>query len=178
MVNREQLRAQGLWAYETGRLRAAARVALVLIPAAAVCLLESRGRGTCACLAVMLLGLAIWLRWKNRRGGKAVTTGLLAGSVPLVAGLALDRLDLQCGLAGGAASCTGFAVLLGGAAGVFIAFRESKGRRQLWSATTAAGIAALAASLGCVRLGVVGLASVIAGIAIGTLGGAVTAKRA
>jgi hypothetical protein len=178
MVSRERLRAQGLWAYETGRLRAALRVAPVLIPAAAVCLLESRGREACACLAVLLIGLAIWLRWKNRRGFEAVTTGLLAGSAPLVAGLALDHFDLQCGLGGGATACTGLAILLGGAAGVFIAFRESKGRRQLWSAVTAAGVAALAASLGCVRLGFVGLASVIAGIAMGMAGAAVTARRA
>ena len=177
MVNREQLRTQALWAYETGRLRAASRIALVLIPAAAVCLLESRGRGTCACTSVALLGLAIWLRWRNRRGFEAVSTGLLAGSVPLVAGLFLDRFDLQCGLAGGSTFCTGFAVLLGGTAGVFIGVRENKRRRQLWSAVTAAAVAALAASLGCVRLGVVGLASIVAGIALGVVG-ATAARRA
>jgi hypothetical protein len=178
MVSREQLRAQGLRAYETGRLRVASRIALPLVPAAAICLVESRGRGTCACLAFMLLGLAIWLRWRNRRGFEAVTTGLLAGAVPLMAGLALDRFDLQCGLAGGSTFCSAFAVLLGGAAGVVIAVRERKGRWQLWSAVTAAGIAALAASLGCVRLGVVGLASVVAGIALGLTVAAATARRA
>jgi hypothetical protein len=178
MVNREQLRAQGLWAYETGRLRAASRVALVVVPAAAVCLMESRGRGACACLAVVLLGLAIWLRWRDRRGFDAVTTGLLAGSVPLVAGLLLDRFDLQCGLAGGSTFCAGGAILLGGAAGVFIAVREAKGRRRLWSALTAAAIAALAACLGCVRLGIVGLVSTIAGIVLGLVGAAATRRRA
>jgi len=176
MVNREQLRAQGLWAYETGRLRVASRVALLLVPAATICLFETRGRGACACFAFVLLGLAIWLRWRNRRGFEAVTTGLLAGSIPLIAGLTLDRFDLQCGLAGGSAFCTGFGVLLGGGAGAFIAVRESRGRRQLWSALTAAGIAALAASLGCVRLGLVGLASVIGGIALGLAGTAATRR--
>jgi hypothetical protein len=125
----------------------------------------------------LLLALAVWLRWRNRRGFEAVTTGLLAGSVPLVTGLALDRLDLQCGLAGGSTFCTGLAVLLGGAAGVFIARREGKGRRQLWSALTAAGVATLAAGLGCVRLGVLGLASIVAGIALGVVVGAATTRR-
>jgi hypothetical protein len=126
----------------------------------------------------MLLGLAVWLRWRDRRGFEAVTTGLLAGSVPLVAGLMLDRFDLRCGFAGDATFCTGLAVLLGGAAGVFIGVREHKRRRQLLSAVTAAAIAALAASLGCVRLGVVGLASVVAGIALGLVGAAAATRRA
>ena len=176
MVNREDLRAQALWAYERGRLRAASRIALVLIPAALVCLLESRGREACACTSVALLGMAVWLRWRDRRGFDAVTTGLLAGSLPLIAGLLLDRMDFQCGLAGGSPLCTGFAGLLGGAAGVFIAVRENRRRRQVWSAVSAAAIAALAASLGCVRLGVVGLASVVAGIAVGLVGAAVARR--
>ena len=90
----------------------------------------------------------------------------------------LDRFGVQCGLAGGSTFCTGFAVLLGGAAGAFIGVREHKRQRQLWSAITAAAIAALAAGLGCVRLGVVGLASVVAGIALGLIGAAAAARRA
>ena len=175
MVSREQLRAQGLRAYETGRLRAASRVALLLVPAAAVCLLESRTRGACACLAVALLSLAIWLRWRNRTGLESVTTGLLAGSVPLLAGLVLDRLDLQCGVGGSATLCTGVALLLGGASGVFIGLRES--RRRFWSTTAACAVGMLSASLGCLRLGVVGLASVVAGIALGLMGAAATTRR-
>ena len=177
MVNRERLRAQGLLAYETGRLRAAARVALVLIPVAALCLAETKGRPACACLTVTLLALAIWLRWRDRRGFESVTVGLLAGSVPLVAGLALDGLDLQCSLAAGSSFCNGFALLLGGGAGVFIGLRRNKGRRQLWSAVTASAVAALAASIGCVRLGVIGLAGVVAGIIFGVIGTAAATRR-
>jgi hypothetical protein len=177
MVSRERLRAQGLRAYEAGRLRAAARIALVVVPAAAVCLVESRGRGACACMAVMLLSAAVWLRWRNRRGFESVTTGLVAGSIPLIAGLLLDRFDVQCSLAGGSTFCAGLAVLLGGVAGLFIGVREGRRRPQLWSAVTAAAVAALAAGLGCVRLGVVGLASVVAGMALGLLAGAAAARR-
>jgi hypothetical protein len=93
-----------------------------------------------------------------------------------MAGLALDRFDLQCGLAEGSTLCTGFSLLVGGAAGVFIGVREGKQKRRLWSAVTTAAIAALAASLGCLRLGVVGVASVVAGIALGVVGAA-TASR-
>ena len=121
---------------------------------------------------------AIWLRWRDRRGFDAVSTGLGAGSVPLVAGLVLDRFDLQCGLAGGAALCTAFAVLVGGGAGAIVGVRQGTRQRRLWGAATAGAVAALAASLGCVRLGVVGVASVVAGIALGVVGAAAAARRA
>jgi hypothetical protein len=142
--------------------------------ATAVCLVESRGRELCACVSALLLGLAIWLRWRNRVGSEAVRTGLVAGSGPLVAGLLLDRFDLQCGLAGGATACTAFAVLLGGGAGLFIGLRQHQ--RPWSSALMAGGIAALSASLGCVRLGVVGVVGVIAGIGLGLVGA--TSRRA
>jgi hypothetical protein len=167
MVNPEQLTAGGLRAYEFGRLRMASRVALVLIPATAVCLFESEGRETCICLAFVLLGLTVWLRWRNRRWLDLATTGLQAGSLPLVVGLVLNRLDVACGLASAAWLCTAFALFTGGAAGMWIGAREHKSRGRLSSWLTAGAIAALAASLGCVRLGAVGLASVVTGIAVG-----------
>ncbi len=167
MVNVELLRARGLRAYETGRVRMAARVALILIPAAAVCLLDARGRPACACLSVLLLGLAVWLRWRDRRGMEAVTTGLLAGSIPLAAGLVLSRFDVHCGSAGAAFLCTAFAALLGIGAGALIAVREARQRDRFWSWFTAGTIAALAASLGCLRLGVLGVVGVAAGMAVG-----------
>jgi hypothetical protein len=177
MVNLEQLGVRGLRAYEAGRARAASRIALFLIPAAAVCLVESRGREACACLAAVLLGLAFWLRWRDRQSLESVTSGLLAGSIPLVAGLALERLDLPCTLAGASTFCTAFAVLVGGVAGVIIGIREIKWRGRFWSWLTAGTIAALAASLGCVRLGAVGFASVVGGIALGTVAMAVIARQ-
>ena len=44
MVNPEHLVARGLRAYEVGRFVTASRIALLLIPIAALCLLESEGR--------------------------------------------------------------------------------------------------------------------------------------
>jgi hypothetical protein len=68
MVNSKELAARGLRAYELGRLVTASRVALVLVPLAALCLFETSGREACACLSVLLLGSAIWLRWRDRAG--------------------------------------------------------------------------------------------------------------
>jgi hypothetical protein len=178
MVNLEELRARGLRAYETGRMRTASRIAVLLIPVAAVCLLETRGREACACLASLLLGLSIWLRWRDRRGTEVVTTGLLAGSIPLVAGLVLARLGFRCDSAGAASFCTTFSLLAGVSAGLWVAFRSTRGHARFWTWFTAGAIAALAASLGCVRLGVVGVASVVFGVAVGTAAAARMAGRA
>ena len=177
MVSREHLRSYGLRAYEVGRLRAASRVGLVLVPVVAVCLFESRGREACACCASLLLSMAIWLRWRDRAGLESVATGLQAGSIPLVAGLLLERFDLRCGLAGASSLCTAFAVLLGGAGGVFIGVREHEGRARLGSWIAAGVIAVLASSLGCLRLGVVGVASVVTGVALGVGVMAALARR-
>ncbi len=172
MVNLEHLRARGLWAYETGRVRMASRIALIVIPVAVICLLETRAREACGCASVLLLGLAIWLRWRDRKGTEAVTTGLLAGSIPLAAGVILARLGLRCGADGSASLCLGLSVLVGLGAGVVIAVREARRRERFWSWFTAGAVAALAASLGCVRLGVLGVAGVVVGMAAGALAAA------
>jgi hypothetical protein len=177
MVNPEHLVARGLRAYEVGRFVTASRIALLLIPIAALCLLESEGREACACLAVVLLGSAVWLRWRNREGMDSVTTGLLAGALPLGAGLLLARFDLRCGLAGGETYCTVFSVLIGALAGIVIALRENRWRRRLTSLVTAGAIASLAAGLGCIRLGVWGVASMVVGIAVGSMLGIAIFKR-
>lgn len=173
MVNPEELTARGLRAYELGRLVTASRVALVLVPLAALCLLETTGREVCACLSVVLLGSAVWLRWRDRKGWESVTTGLLAGGPPLAAGVVLARFDLTCGTSGAASLCTGLSVLVGMAAGLLIASREARWRARFTSYLTAGVIAALAAGLGCVRLGVLGVASMVIGIAVGSALGAI-----
>jgi hypothetical protein len=178
MVNPEELTARGLRAYELGRFITASRVALILVPLAALCLLENTGREVCACLSVVLLGSAVWLRWRDRKGWQSVTTGLLAGGPPLAAGIALARFDLTCGTSGAESFCTGLSVIVGMTAGLLIAARETRWRGRFTSYLTAGVIAALAAGLGCVRLGVLGVASMVVGIAVGAAVGALFLRRA
>jgi hypothetical protein len=108
---------------------------------------------------------------------EAVKTGLLAGSIPLLAGLALERLGLRCGLSGAESFCTTLAVLLGAGAGTMISVKQSCFGARVSGLLTAGAIAGLAAALGCVRLGVFGVASMLAGIVLGSLAGAVIARR-
>lgn len=174
MVNLETLTARSLRHYELGRLRMAARVAIVLAPIVAVCLLEPIGREACACCAALLSAAAIWLRYRSRAGLESVSTGLLAGSIPLAAALILTRLDPGCASAGLLSYCTGFSLLIGGLAGAVVALRE-RGAMPLSSHwLVVVGVALLTASLGCVRLG---LASV-AGVALGMLVGCASLRGA
>ncbi len=177
MVTTEELTVRGLRAYEIGRILTALRIAVVVIPVGTACLVERTGRGACACLTFILLATAVWLRWRDRRGMDAVNTGLVAGSLPLLAGIVLDRLDLHCGLAGAQSFCTTFAVLLGTGAGAMISLNQSRLRARASSVLTASAVAGLAAALGCVRLGVLGVSSMFAGIALGSLAGAAIARR-
>lgn len=140
---------------------------LLLAPLTAVCLVERRGRAACVRLAVALVALAVWLRWRNRQGVAAVSLGLQAGSMPLLLGLALDSSGLECGLVGHSTLCTGFAALVGCTSGVWISVGERLTQRPTRSWVTASAVAMLSASLGCLRLGVVGLAGVYLGLASG-----------
>jgi hypothetical protein len=178
MVNLDQLAARGLRSYERGRWKYASRIAMLVVPIAAICLFEARGRSSCGCMAFVLLGLSVWLRWRDRRGQDIVTTGLVAGSVPLIAGLMLARLDVHCESPAAAPFCTAFSAVIGLSAGAFIAVREARGQSRMLSCVLAATIAALGAGLGCLRLGQAGAFSAVLGIGAGTLAAAMMVRRA
>jgi hypothetical protein len=167
MVNLETLTARSLRHYELGRFRMAARIAIVLAPIVTICLLEPVGREACACCAALLLAATVWLRHRSRAGLESVSTGLLAGSIPLAAALVLTRLDPGCANAAPLSYCTGFSLLIGGAAGAVVALRERRMVALSNHWLTAVGVALLTASLGCVRLGLASVAGVALGILIG-----------
>jgi hypothetical protein len=173
MVNLETLTAQSLRHYELGRLRMAARIAIVVAPIVAVCLLEPIGREASACCAPLLLVASIWLRFRSRAGVESVRAGLLAGAIPLAATLLLTRLNPGCATAGVLSYCTSFSLLIGAAAGAVVALRERAGALLSGSWLLAVGVALLTASLGCVRLGMAG----VVGVGIGMLAGRALALR-
>jgi hypothetical protein len=174
MVNLETLTARSLRHYELGRLRMAAGVALVVLPIAAVCLLEPTGREACLCCAALLLTASVWLRFRSRAGVESVSTGLLAGGIPLAALLVLTRIDPRCASAGLFSYCTGLSLLVGAAAGAVVAVRERRRATLSSHWLLAVGVALLTASLGCARLG----AASIVGVALGLLVGRMTVRSA
>jgi hypothetical protein len=167
MVTRDQLKAGGLRAYEQGRVRTALRVAWFLVPVSLLCALETGAGETCACVGTLLLGAALYLRWRDRRGVNAVSAGLVAGSLPLVVGLALARLSPTCANAPLWSLCTAICLTVGVPSGIWLGVRAARGSFGMAGALTATGIAALAASLGCAELGVAGIVGAAAGLALG-----------
>lgn len=178
MVNREQLQIRGLRAYELGRLRTAVRVAAYLVPLALCCALETGAREPCACLGVLLLAGSVWLRWRNRRGVESVTTGLLAGSIPLFAGLVVARVAPAWGSAPAFSGCAALCFAAGGAAGSWLGVRTARSRAGFMGWATAACIALLAASLGCIGLGVPGVVGASVGLLLGGAGASLITQRA
>jgi hypothetical protein len=167
MVNLETLTARSLRHYELGRVRMAARVAIVLVPVIAVCLLEPIGREACACCAALLLATSVWLRFRSRAGVENVSTGLLAGGIPLAAALVLTRIDPGCASAELLSYCTGFSLLVGAVGGAVVAMRERGGVPLSSHWLLVVGVAVLTASLGCARLGLASVAGVAVGLIIG-----------
>jgi hypothetical protein len=182
MVNLDELTARGRRAYELGRLRAAARAAPIIVPVVALCEWESQRTGTCSCLGLLLLALALWFRWRSRRGADSVTAGLLAGGVPLAVALVVGRLAPgACAGAGWVSACTALCALAGVAGGFWMGRRVASGAPTAAGWTLAGAMAALAASLGCVGLGAGALGAALgaaAGVILGGAGAALAAARA
>lgn len=178
MVSREQLRIGGLRAYERGRLLSASRAAWLLVPLVAFCAWETRAGEVCVCLGALLLGASIYLRWRDRRGALSVTTGLVAGGVPLFAGLIAARLVPACADAPLLSVCTAACVALGIPSGFWIGVRTARSGAGLESALAAGGIAGLAAGLGCIGLGVAAVVGAAGGLLLGSASATLAAQRA
>lgn len=172
MVNPEALRRGALRAYELGRVRVALRAAWFLIPLALICAIETGAGEKCLCIGAVLLGISVFLRWRSRRGTEMVTESLIAGSIPLMAGLAVARFAPPCCsepelIATCAAICLGAGAL----SGIWLGLRLARGAATLSTWLGSAGIAILSASLGCAGLGF----DAMAGAAVGLVLGAVAA---
>lgn len=171
MLTRDQLRTGAERAYERGRFCAAARVGWYLVPIATLCALQTGACLGCAGSGALLLGMALYLRWRDRRGMSAVSAGLAAGAVPLVVGLLLRRLAPACADAPLVSLCTAVCLAVGVPSGLWLGVRAARARLGTADALTATGVATLASSLGCVGLGVAGVVGAALGLA---LGGALT----
>lgn len=169
--NRLQEHAQR--AYERGRLRAALRVSVVIVPVAVVCAWETGAVARTLLLAAALCGLAIALRWRLRGGFATVSSGLWSGAGPVAAALAVCRFAPACppDLAVGVCAVAG--LLSGSVIGRSLA--DSPHKTTQWLG--AAAVAGLLASLGCLALGIGSASGAAAGIALGSLATSALLRR-
>jgi hypothetical protein len=168
MVDLERLTKRARRAYELGRIRRALWVIAFIAPIGALCVLLSPRKGECLCLLVVLLAFVIGMRWHGRRAGGNASVGLIAGALPLAAGILLALEPSICGGPG----CILGASLVALVAGVWIAWRLRHESESLDGYLAVAGIAVLSASVGCIALGLIGVLGVVIGIALGSGAGA------
>jgi hypothetical protein len=152
-------------AYELGRLRMALRVALIVVPAVAlgIVLSSSSARAECACLGVVLLATAIGLRWYGRGYDRAVVPGVLAGVLPMSAGLVSPSL-----LAAGEEVACVVLCTVGLVSGVLLARYATRDAQTLdgrrWF--VGVGMAAVMAVMGCLGHGFEALLGLVLGAVI------------
>jgi len=159
-----ELRARARRAYELGRARLGAKAAAAALAIAAAAAALGRPLLLTAVLGAALASLAAALVFRGRASGRAVWTGLWAGSAAMVLPLALSTLG--CRMFGEA--CMRFCLpvcMVGGLAMGFALATVARGQEEGEVEFLAGGaaVAALAASLGCTLAGAGGIAAMALG---------------
>ena len=162
-VDEAALLARARRAYESGRLRAALWVTVYIAPLVLVSLI---GCGTLAgtlASGSLLTVVAVGMRWRGDVYGRSVLPGIVAGLAafwtPLLAAVIESHGGPVVPLAGLAA--LGGGIVTGSVVGVGVARLETDQTRFMISA---ASVAALTGSLGCLLAGAAGLIGMLAGI--------------
>jgi len=147
------LQAHALRAYEWSRWRAALRVVAVILPVVLLSALLGTSVELCACTAVLVIPVAVMLRWYGQGFGNAATHGVLVGGAAAMGVLVACEAGLLGVFARGvvvaACACCGLVAGIALARWVALEHRERVGARAL----TAAGVASAMMSLGCAEGG-------------------------
>jgi hypothetical protein len=178
MVDVEALARRSRRAAEWGRLRAASRIAVVVVPLVLAAGAVGVHRSVVAGLGVALLGVCVALGWRDAAGARAARSGLALGAVPMALALLTvavegwcdpDRAVTLCG-----AGCL-LAGLVAGGGSAYHALRAAP-RRPLVTWAETGLVACLTVALGCVGLGLGSALAVIAAVVAGALAAWVPAR--
>jgi hypothetical protein len=153
-IDLELLTRRARRAYELGRLRAASRILWLLVPLVTLAAAIGRRTELCSCVGAVLVGAAVFARWRGRALGDALTHGVLVGAFVTVTGLSMNALLARCSDESLVSLC-GVICALSGIIGGYSLFRLS-GRvevsrvgKHLSIAIATVGVTAL---LGCFDL--------------------------
>ncbi len=169
MVDLDALARRARRAAEWGRLRAASRIAAVVVPFALLALVVSPKPEPVAAIALVLLAVTITLGWRSAEGLRVARSGLKLGAIPMCAALLTievegwcdpDRAVTLCG-----AGCLLAGVFAGGASAWYAVRTQSPRRLRVWSQIGL--VASLTTALGCAGLGFGSALAVLAAMAGG-----------
>jgi hypothetical protein len=156
-------------AYERGRVQASLWRAAPLLPLAAWMVSWCRYPVLAAACGALLVALTIAFVWRGQVWGRAVAPGLAAGLAPLVLPLFMRGASEVCVGETCCSLCLIGCVTGGLVAGVFVGRRASALSEGRGAFLGAAGtLAVLAGAPACAYAGVIGLAGLLIGFAVGT----------
>jgi hypothetical protein len=163
------LSARARRAYEMGRLGAALRRSLLLLPAVGMAFLCCARPGPTVLCGAALVLLVTFCLWRGQDYGRGVGPGLVAGFVPLLLPILVQATGHLCtsGRCLLFPTVCGVGGLLGGITLGFMAPSPRDGHAIPF--VTACLVAGLAGSVGCLLYGLVGLGVMIAGLLAGTV---------
>lgn len=169
-IEQAALIARARRAYEWGGVRAAAPVAVFIVPMMLLAYPACGQPWATLISGLLLTVLTIGLLWRGQEYGAAVAPGLVGGVVPLVLPLIFH---------GGGHPCVGdfcwtttvpLSMLGGVIAGAIVATRAAQiDRRRLAFVVCGLVVAACAGSLGCVYGGLAALLGLAGGVVVGSL---------
>jgi hypothetical protein len=164
----EPLRRRARRAYEIGRLVRACIDAWPVLVIVALALTFTSRPGVVAAIGGSLALGVVALGWVGRGLQRAIVPGLLAGSLPLVAGLGACHIPHGCGGPTCMRWCMPFIATAAVAGGVYMAMRLRRlgGRRRIEVLATTI-VATWTGAMGCLAFGYGGLLGVAAGILVG-----------
>lgn len=169
----EQLQQRARTAYERGRWRRACIEAWPVVVLAGVVLVFGSRPSVAMVLAAVLLVLVVLLGHRGGDWRRAIVPGLVAGSIPMVAGLSACHLPHGCGGPVCMSLCIPLVSVAALVGGVLLARRALRSRPQL---LVSALLASLTGAMGCIAIGVAGPLGLAAGIVISTFPALVIAR--
>lgn len=162
-------------AYELARVqRAVVGFAPVLVVVAIAAILGVRPALVLA-LGGLLYVLGTVLLWRGQDLGRAVLPGVVAGLLPLSLALCAKHMGHAC--VGGACMtvCLPACCVGGVGAGLLMAWFGSRRQRSAWFWGLASAVTVLTGALGCLCVGLAGVAGLAGGYALGLAPGALRA---
>jgi len=165
-------------AYERARWRRAVLGSWPLAVLVAVCISGGVALPRVLPFALASAVVGIACLHHGREHARAVLTGWIAGSLPLVVSLLACRIPHACMAGTCYRWCMPACMLAGALAGMWVmrrALRREHGR--IHHALVGAAIATLTGAMGCMALGIGGTAGMLAGLALGSAPAWVLARR-
>jgi hypothetical protein len=165
-------------AYEQARWRRAALGLWPLAVLVAVCVSAGVTWPRLLPFAIASAVLGLVCLHHGREHARAVITGWIAGSLPMIVSLLACRIPHACMAGTCYAWCMPACTVAGAIAGIWVmrrALRRDHGRMH--HALVGAAIATLTGAMGCMALGLGGTLGMLAGLAVGSAPAWVLARR-